>query len=531
MEPTNHLDVLVVGAGLSGIDAGYHLQTQCPRLSYAILEAREAIGGTWNLFRYPGIRSDSDMFTLGYPFRPWNGGKAIADGASICRYIEDTAREFGIDQKIRFGHRVERASWSSETGLWTLEARRKDSGEVVRLTSRYLLMCSGYYDYAAGFLPDFPNMDRFKGRLIHPQKWPEDLDVRGKRVIVIGSGATAVTLVPALATDAASVIMLQRSPSYVASLPNREALLPWLAWLPGDLALRVIRWKNVLFSLALYKYCRHFPERARRFLIGSVRQQLGPDFDVATHFTPSYDPWDQRLCLAPDADFFRAIREGRASVVTDHIESFTESGLRLKSGAELAADIIVTATGLRVQMLGGAQLQVDGRRVALNEATTYKGAMFSDVPNFAVALGYTNASWTLKTDLVCEWFCRVLGHMERRGYRVCCPRLPEGGIEHEPLVDLSSGYVQRAIADLPRQGARVPWRIHQNYLLDLLNFRYGPLEDGVLQFSGDAADARAASPAARGPGALEPAPPASGAPPRASSAEQPPLNATPIIGS
>jgi len=480
---TDFLDVLVVGAGLSGMAAGYHLQTECPQLSYAILESRAASGGTWDLFKYPGIRSDSDMHTLGFSFRSWTGAKAIADGPSILEYIRDTAREHGIDRKIRYHHRVERASWSSETSLWTVDVRRT-GGEAVRLTCRFLLVCSGYYDYARGYTPDFPGIERFGGRVVHPQTWTDDVDYTGKRVVVIGSGATAVTLVPELAKKAAHVTMLQRSPTYILSRPAVDGIAKWLEKnLPGKVAYAATRWKNVLLGMALFDLSRRYPERATQLLLGGVRKLLGDDFDIATHFTPTYRPWDQRLCLVPDGDLFEAIKSGRAEVVTDHIETFTETGLQLRSGKTLDADLVVTATGLKVLLLGDIQLTVDGRKVDPGKTVNYRGTMLSDVPNLALALGYTNASWTLKCDLVCEFVCRLLNHMEKNGYRSCVPRVKEEGMPTEPLLNFSSGYVQRALEQLPKQGPKAPWRLYQNYFLDLLGLRYGALNDGMIEFS------------------------------------------------
>jgi len=478
------LDVLVVGAGLSGMAAGYHLQTECPTRTYAILEGRGASGGTWDLFRYPGIRSDSDMHTLGFSFRPWTGAKAIADGPSILEYIRDTARTYGIDRKIRYHHRVERASWSSETSLWTVDVRRTDTDETTQLTCRFLLMCSGYYDYAGGYTPDFTGAERFGGRIVHPQQWTDDVDYAGKRVVVIGSGATAVTLVPELAKKAAHVTMLQRSPTYIMSRPSVDRVAKWLERkLPGKLAYGATRWKNVLLGMALFDFSRRYPERTKEFMVGQVRKLLGSEFDIATHFTPSYRPWDQRLCLVPDSDLFEAMKSGRADVVTDHIETFTETGLELRSGKTLEADIVVTATGLKVMLLGDVKLTVDGQTVDIGKTLNYRGTMLSDVPNLAISLGYTNASWTLKCDLVCEFVCRLLNHMEKKGYRSCVPRVREEGMPLEPLLNFSSGYVQRALDQLPKQGPKAPWRLYQNYFLDLLGLRYGAVEDGVIEFS------------------------------------------------
>lgn len=478
------VDVLIVGAGLSGLAAAYHVQSKCPQKTYAVLEARDALGGTWDLFRYPGIRSDSDMQTLGFSFRTWKGAKAIADGPAILEYLRETAREYGIDKRIRYGHRVERASWSSETSTWTVEARRKDTGELVRLTANFLFMCSGYYDYAEGYTPEWKGTERFRGRIVHPQKWTDDVEYEGKRVVVIGSGATAVTLVPELAKKAAHVTMLQRSPTYIVARPAVDAISQWLAAnVSYDVAYDVTRWKNVLLGMAFFKFCRRFPERAKKLMIQGVKKSLGRDYDVATHFTPSYFPWDQRLCLVPDGDLFESIKTGRAEVVTDHIETFTETGLSLRSGKELAADLIVTATGLKVLLLGDVKLTVDGAAVDVPKTLNYKGTMLSDVPNLAITLGYTNASWTLKCDLVCEYVCRLLNLMDEKGYRKCVPRVKERGADEQPLLDFSSGYVQRALAQLPKQGAKAPWRLYQNYVLDLVGLRYGSVDDGHLELT------------------------------------------------
>ena len=482
---TEHFDVLIVGAGLSGIAAGYHLQTRCPGRSYAILEGRDAIGGTWDLFRYPGIRSDSDMYTLGYSFKPWEDAKAIADGPAILKYVRDTAAEHGIDRKIRFGHRIVRASWSTPDAKWTVEARRGGTGETVRLSCGFLFMCSGYYDYDAGYTPEFPGAERFAGRIVHPQKWSDDVDYAGKRVVIIGSGATAVTLVPAMAKTAAHVTMLQRSPTYVVARPSEDAMANRLRrWLPAKLAYGITRWKRVLLGMYFFNLCRRDPERVKALIRKGVTAFLGPQYDVDTHFTPRYNPWTQRLCLVPDGDLFRAIRKGQASVVTDHIETFTERGLKLKSGAELEADLIVTATGLNLKVLGGLEIVVDGERVDPAKTLAYKGMMYSGVPNFASASGYTNASWTLKCDLTCEYVCRLLNHMKRRGLRQCTPRNSDPTITELPWIDFSSGYVQRAVHKFPKQGSKAPWRLYQNYVRDLMLLRYGRVDDGVMEFSG-----------------------------------------------
>jgi len=481
---TEYFDVLIVGAGLSGIGAAWHLQHKCPGKSYAIVEAREASGGTWDLFRYPGVRSDSDMYTLGYRFRPWKEAKAIADGPSILTYIREVASDHAIDRRIRYGHRVVAASWSTPDARWTVEIERGPERERVRLSCNFLWMCSGYYDYQAGYLPDFPGIGRFGGRIVHPQKWTDDIDFAGKRVVVIGSGATAVTLVPAMAETAEHVTMLQRSPTYMVTRPSQDQLANKLRRrLPLKLAYAATRWKNVLLGMYFYQMCKRKPEKVKSLLLGGVRQMLGPDYDVDTHFTPRYNPWDQRLCLVPDADFFRAIRRGKVSIVTDHIESFTETGLKLKSGAELPADLIVTATGLVLLPLGGAKLTVDGRAVDPAKTFIYKGMMYSDVPNLASVFGYTNASWTLKADLVCEYVCRLLNRMDRGGFRQCTPRNGDPTLKEEPWVNFSSGYIQRALAKQPKQGSKRPWKLYQNYALDLLSLRFGSMRDKAMVFS------------------------------------------------
>ena len=475
-------DVIVVGAGLSGIAAGHYLQTLCPGHTYTILEGRQAIGGTWDLFRYPGVRSDSDMFTLGYSFRPWESDASFAAGPVIRDYVVATAREEGIDSHIRFGHRVTGADWDSAQARWNVTAVTAH-GEL-RMSCRFLFFCSGYYDYTHGHDPQWPGRDSFTGRIVHPQQWPADVDFAGRRVVVIGSGATAVTLVPELAATAAHVTMLQRSPSYVVALPARDRIGAALRRaLPRTLAYRLIRWKNILLTTAFYQYSRRWPERARAMLLHAARQLLPPGFDVGRHLSPSYKPWDQRLCIAPDADLFRALASGKASIVTDTIERITPGGIRLASGAELPADIIVTATGLNLKLLGGAQLRVDGVPVALSRAMVYRGAMYSGVPNMAVASGYINASWTLKCELLARYVCRLLNHMQARGLDSVVPVADSGAIARsEPFLNLSSGYVQRANDVLPRQGARLPWRMVQNYLLDLLLLRFSSLRDEALRF-------------------------------------------------
>lgn len=479
-----HLDVVVVGAGLSGIGAGHHLQTDCPWATYAILEARTAIGGTWDLFRYPGIRSDSDIFTLGYPFRPWRGHESIVEGADILRYIQETAAEEGIDKHIRFQHRVVHAAWSTADARWTLTVERGDTGTTEQLTCNFLHCCTGYYRYDHGYLPDFPGMADFAGTLVHPQAWPEDLDYEGKRVVVIGSGATAITLVPSMAERAAHVTMLQRSPSYVTSVPNPNPLVQAAQrLLPTQAAGPALRWFYALVTQGMYQLSRRQPSLARRALLGALRRQLPPGYDIATHFTPRYDPWDQRLCVVPNGDLFAAIRSGRVSVVTDRIERFTEQGIRLESGAELPADIIVTATGLELLFLGGMTATVDGESIDVTERLVYKGMMLEGVPNAAVSVGYTNASWTLKCDLTCEYVCRLLNHMHRTGQRQCMPVNQDPTLGAEPLLGLTSGYILRAADRLPKQGTRFPWRVYQSYLADYRALRRSRVDDGVMVFS------------------------------------------------
>jgi monooxygenase len=482
--PAEHLDVLVVGAGISGICAGYHLGDKCPDKSYAILEARDAIGGTWDLFRYPGIRSDSDMYTLGFRFRPWPDAKAIADGPAIRSYVRETARMYGIDQRIRFHHRVVSADWSSEDARWTVGVERTDTGETSELTCSFLFLCGGYYRYDEGYTPDFDGTDRFAGPIVHPQDWTDDVDYDGKRVVVIGSGATAVTLVPAMAERAAHVTMLQRSPSYVVSLPGEDPIARALRRiLPARVVYPLVRWKNVLMTMGSFQLARRRPRLMKALLRKAVERRLPPGYDVDVHFRPRYNPWDQRLCLVPDGDLFEAISDRRASIVTDVIDTFTERGIRLASGGEIEADLIVTATGLNLVPLASVMMTVDGRDVELREKLGYKGMMLSGVPNMAFCVGYTNASWTLKCELTCEYVCRLLKHMDQHGHRVCTPNNRDPSVKPEPFIDFNSGYVLRAIESFPKQGSRRPWRLYQNYALDLLNLRLAPIEDEALEFS------------------------------------------------
>jgi monooxygenase len=469
-----HLDVLVVGAGISGIDAAYRLQTEHPQRTYAILEARDSIGGTWDLFRFPGIRSDSDMFTLGFPFRPWRDAAAIADGASILRYLRETAAEFGIDRRIRFGRRVTAAAWSSRDQRWTVEVQVGD-GTTERYSCGFLFLGTGYYRYDRGYLPEFPGIDAYQGTVVHPQHWPEDLDCADKRVVVIGSGATAVTLVPALAERGAQVTMLQRSPSYVIALPGTDRLVDRLPrW-----AHRLIRWKNVLVTSAFYQVAQRAPGVAKRMLRAGLERQIPDRGVIDRDFTPRYQPWDQRLCVVPDGDMFRAMRSGRADVVTDTIATFTEGGIRLASGRELAADVVVTATGLQLQVGGGMRITVDGTDIDPGRTVVYRGCLLSGVPNLAICIGYVNASWTLRADLTARYVCRLLAHMDAHGYRSATPEF-DGAVAGRPLLALTSGYVQRAADVLPKQGTAAPWVLRQSYPTDMLSTRFGDVSRDMV---------------------------------------------------
>lgn len=483
---SEHLDVLIVGAGISGICTAYYLQTQCPQKKFALLENRAALGGTWDLFRYPGIRSDSDLYTFGYSFRPWRETQVIAEGPLILKYLRETAAEFGIDRRIRFNHRVQRASWSSADACWTVEVVRGcgPDQEVVCYTCNFLCMCTGYYDYEQGYTPSWPGVEQFTGQLVHPQHWPEDLDYTGKRVVVIGSGATAVTLIPAIAEQAEHVTMLQRSPTYIVARPSKADKNKGIGrMLPDNLAYQFTRWWSILFGIYFYRLTRRKPEVAKQYLLRLVRQQLGDEYDIETHFTPTYNPWDQRLCLAPDGDFFAAIRSGKASIVTNQIETFTETGIKLRSGEELDADIIVTATGLVMKVMSGVQLVVDDVPVDLAQTFIYKGAMYRDIPNLASAFGYVNASWTLKCELIAQHVCRLLNYMDRHSYTQCTPRLADQDIDAEPMMGLTSGYMQRARDIIPRQGTRSPWKMHQNYLSDLVGLRFRSVHGKTMEFT------------------------------------------------
>eukprot|EP01113_Clastostelium_recurvatum_P026919 TRINITY_DN3235_c0_g1_i1.p1 TRINITY_DN3235_c0_g1~~TRINITY_DN3235_c0_g1_i1.p1 ORF type:complete len:510 (+),score=116.87 TRINITY_DN3235_c0_g1_i1:78-1532(+) len=478
-----HIDIIVVGAGLSGIDAAYRIQTELPSKSYAIFESREAIGGTWDLFRYPGIRSDSDMFTLGFPFRPWKAAKSIADGASILEYVRDTAAEFGIDQHIRFRHKVTAASWSSEERRWSVHVTvTRDSGETYEkdYTTSFLYFCSGYYSYTQGHMPQFPNVESFEGQVIQPQFWPKDLDYTGKKVVVIGSGATAVTLLPSMAPKCEHITMLQRSPSYFASLPAVDPIARWTRrFLPEGLAHTLIRIKNALMALLLFQFCKRFPEVAKRVLGKAIVKQLPAGFKFDPHFVPSYNPWDQRMCLVPDGDFFKAIRSGKASIVTDRIDTFTKTGIRVSSGDHIEADIVIAATGLNLQILGGASISVDGKPVDLSQRFVYKGLMLDDIPNMALCIGYTNASWTLRADLSSLYVCRFLKHMIANKYTKAVPRCNHSEVEPRPLLNLNSGYIQRATSTLPRQGSADPWYLRNNYVFDWFSMKFGGLTDKI----------------------------------------------------
>lgn len=481
---TEHVDVVIVGAGISGVSAAWHLQDRCPTKSYAILEARENLGGTWDLFKYPGIRSDSDMYTLGFRFKPWTSEKAIADGPDIMSYLKEAVSEFGIDKHIRYQHKVLSAEWSDADNQWTLRVNRGGPGETV-ITASFLFACSGYYNYDQGYSPEFPGVQDFGGTIIHPQHWPEDLDYTGKKIVVIGSGATAVTLIPALTSSGAGhVTMLQRSPTYIGALPDIDPFAVRMnKSLPAKPAYVANRWKSILFQSAQYQLSRRFPKYMRKTLMTMAKRRLPAGYDVEKHFGPSYNPWDERLCLAPNGDLFRTIREGKADVVTDTIERFTKTGIKLTSGTELDANIIVTATGLNMRLFGGAEIHRNGEPVDLTTMMTYKGMMLTGLPNMAFTVGYTNASWTLKADLVSEFFCRVLNYMDEHGFDTVEPQHPGGSVEERPIMDFTPGYVLRALDSLPKSGSRAPWRLKQNYFFDLRMIRNGKVDDEALSFS------------------------------------------------
>ena len=481
------VDVVVVGAGLSGIGAGYHLQTMSPDRSYVILEGRDGLGGTWDLFKYPGVRSDSDMHTLGFSFKPWTEAKSIADGPSILKYLKETVAQFGIDQHIRYGQLVSRAEWSSDDATWTVTSTDKHTGASKTIECSFLFMCSGYYSYKKGHTPEFAGRERFTGTIVHPQEWPLNLDYAGKRVVVIGSGATAVTIVPSMAENAAHVTMLQRSPTYMVSRPDHDALANRMRKvLPEKIAYNITRFKNTWRQQLVYNKTRTDPDKVKNLLLGGIQLELGADYDIAKHFTPNYNPWDQRLCLVPNGDFFKAMREGKASVVTDHIASFTETGIQLASGEHLEADVIVTATGLELVTLGEMDFIVEGKQVDFSQTWTYKGFAYSDIPNMASTFGYINASWTLRSDLTAEYVCRLLNHMRKKSVAQCTPRLREQdrNMKQRPWIDgFSSGYMQRMMHRMPRQGDHEPWINPQNYRRDKKMFKHSPIDDGVMQFT------------------------------------------------
>ena len=491
LEPTD-VDVLIIGAGVSGIGMGCHLRRALPGKGFAILEARQAIGGTWDLFTYPGIRSDSDMHTFGYAFRPWTGTTTLADGSGIRQYIQDTAREYGVDSHIQFGHKVVSAKWSTAESRWSVEAELTDTGELVTMTARWLFCATGYYRYDKGHTPEFAGIEDFEGKVVHPQQWPSDLDYGGKRVVVIGSGATAVTLVPAMADSAAHVTMLQRSPTYIVAVPGKDPIARLLKrYLSPLRAYSITRTKNVFFQRLQWTLSKRYPGLMKRAIGWLAERQLPEGYDIDTHFTPNYNPWDQRLCSVPDGDLFRAIRKGTASVVTDRIKTFTKNGILLESGAELEADIVVTATGLDLLAFGGVQPVVDGETVDISTTIAYRGMMLTKVPNFTYAIGYTNASWTLKVDLVCDYLCRVLEHMDRNGYAACVPVNDNPSMQTRPLLDFDAGYVQRSLHLFPREGEHEPWELSMNYLKDRKTLRDVEIEDGLLSFSSSRSKAAA----------------------------------------
>ncbi|WP_084436689.1 flavin-containing monooxygenase [Aldersonia kunmingensis] len=472
---TDHVDVLIIGAGLSGIGAACHIRTAFPNRTFMLLESRGAMGGTWDLFRYPGIRSDSDMYTLGYRFRPWTGEEAIADGASILEYVRDTAHEYDVDEHIRFHHRAVRMEWSSANSQWTVTVHRTDTDETLQITANFVMASTGYYRYDEGYTPDFPGIDSFAGEVVHPQHWPADLDYADKRVVIIGSGATAVTLAPNMAEEAEHVTVLQRSPSYILSLPGKDPLAQRLRGKVSEkVAYQVIRAKNVLTSTALYQLCQRYPTMMRGRIRALQQRWLPPGYDIDTHFNPRYNPWDQRLCLAPGGDIFRAIRKGTVTFETDTINSFTESGITLTSGKELQADVVITATGLNLLVFGGITISVDGRDVDLNQTMAYRAMMLSGIPNFSFIVGYTNASWTLKADLVCEYTCRLLAHMDEQGFSWAAPQR-DPSVEEVPFMDFSAGYVLRSMDEFPKQGTRAPWKLRMNYMRDILSLRHGKI--------------------------------------------------------
>ena len=480
---TEFVDVVIVGAGISGISAAWHLQDRCPDKSYLILESRDNLGGTWDLFKYPGLRSDSDMYTLGFRFKPWASEQAIVDGPSILNYLKEAAAENGIDKHMRFGHKVVSANWSDADNRWELTVDR--GGERVEIHSSFLLACSGYYNYDEGYTPEFAGREDFRGTIVHPQHWPEDLDYQGKKIVVIGSGATAVTLIPALIDSGAGhVTMLQRSPTYIAALPDTDQFAARAnKLLPEKAAYVATRWKAITESTVRYQIARKFPNYFRKVLRTMAEHRLPEGYDFDKHFSPSYKPWDQRVCAAPRGDLFKAIRRGTVDVVTDTIERFTEKGIQLSSGEELEADIIITATGLNVRLFGGADILRNGQTVPLPDLMAYKGMMLTGLPNMAFTIGYTNASWTLKADLVSEFVCRVINYMDANGFDTVEPQHPGDNVEERPLMEFTPGYVLRSLDHMPKGGARSPWRLKQNYLFDIRLIRNGKVDDEALLFT------------------------------------------------
>ena len=477
---TESVDIIIIGAGLSGIGAACHLKRQCPNKSFLILEGREAMGGTWDLFRYPGIRSDSDMFTLGYNFKPWTNPKAIADGDSIREYIIEAAKEHNVAEKIRYSHKVKSVAWDSSTSKWTITA--EVNGEEKQYNCNFIFSCTGYYNYDEGYTPEFKDRKKFKGKIVHPQHWPEELDYTDKKVVIIGSGATAITLLPSMADKTEHITMLQRSPSYVLPVPQKDPMQDKLReYLPEKWVYRTLRARNVAFSMGFYQYARRFPDKMKAFIRSHNEYRLPEGYDMK-HFTPKYDPWDERLCASPDADFFKAIKSGKASVETDHIDHFTKTGIQLKSGKHLDADIIITATGLNIQLMGGVDVTVDGNAVEMNERMCYRGVLIENLPNLAMVFGYTNASWTLKADLVSEYVCKLINHMDKKGLTQVQPINNDKSVHHEPFMDLQSGYVQRAEGKVPQQGNKLPWKLYQNYALDFAMLKFGRVHDGALKF-------------------------------------------------
>ncbi|MDB2668641.1 NAD(P)/FAD-dependent oxidoreductase [Alphaproteobacteria bacterium] len=480
MEQVSHTDVIIVGAGISGISSAHHLQTRCPDKSFEILEGRKDIGGTWDLFRYPGVRSDSDMYTLGFSFRPWKAPKAIADAPAIMDYLRGAVKDAGFGDKIKFGKKVTSASWSSDEARWTLTIADQETGETQTRTCSFMHVCAGYYNYDHGYQPKFPNESAFKGPVLHPQFWPEDVDYEGKKVVVIGSGATAVTLVPSMAEKAEHVTMLQRSPTYIVSRPAEDGFANFVRrFLPSRLAYGLTRWRNVLMGRLFFWYCRAYPARAKKLLLKDLPEQLPAGFDIEKHLTPHYNPWDQRVCLAPDGDFFTSLRRGTSDIVTDHIEAFTETGIALKSGETLETDIIVSATGLDLNFFGNMELSVDGAAVIPGDIMNYKGMMFSGLPNLATSFGYTNASWTLRCDLTSAYVCRLLKYMDRKGYTKALPTIDPSKVDVEPLLDFTSGYVTRSADVLPKQGSVAPWKMYQDYVKDIFSVNFGVVGEDI----------------------------------------------------